>query len=424
MVGAGRARRRPAARAARRAARDRPRPDDRAGHGGGDRRAPRPGSSASPPSASSASSSRSSPRPPCAPASPLMDAHGITAQVLPELRRCAAWSRTSSTTSTSTTTRSRCSTRSWRSSATRSAPGSASTPRRSPRCCASRWPTSSRAGRRCASPRCCTTPPSRGRGGCAPTAASRASPATTARAPSSRATVLRRLRASEKLADHVAALCLHHLRLGFLVHERPLDRRARLALPAGDRAVVAGGHDLHGRRPARDPRPQRRAGDRRPPRARARAARARARPAGGGPAGAARARRRAGARARHPARARGSASCSPSSRRTATRARSPRARGASRARGSCAAAERAHRLEADRRGRGDRAEVEVRRHVARRVVVRGHLVAVDRGEHAGRVAGLERDQRVGGEARSAGRAAAACPARSPQSASQSRTAGV
>jgi tRNA nucleotidyltransferase/poly(A) polymerase len=39
-------------------------------------------------------------------------------------------------------------------------------------------------------------------------------------------TVLRRLRASGALADHVAALCLHHLRLGFLVHERPLDRRA------------------------------------------------------------------------------------------------------------------------------------------------------------------------------------------------------
>jgi poly(A) polymerase len=38
--------------------------------------------------------------------------------------------------------------------------------------------------------------------------------------------VLRRLRASGTLADHVAALCLHHLRLGFLVHERPLDRRA------------------------------------------------------------------------------------------------------------------------------------------------------------------------------------------------------
>ncbi len=39
-------------------------------------------------------------------------------------------------------------------------------------------------------------------------------------------TVMRRLRASGTLADHVAALCLHHLRLGFLVHERPLDRRA------------------------------------------------------------------------------------------------------------------------------------------------------------------------------------------------------
>jgi poly(A) polymerase len=38
--------------------------------------------------------------------------------------------------------------------------------------------------------------------------------------------VLRRLRASDKLGEHVAALCLHHLRLGFLVHERPLDRRA------------------------------------------------------------------------------------------------------------------------------------------------------------------------------------------------------
>jgi poly(A) polymerase len=37
--------------------------------------------------------------------------------------------------------------------------------------------------------------------------------------------VLRRLRASERLADQVAALCLHHLRVGFLVHERPIDRR-------------------------------------------------------------------------------------------------------------------------------------------------------------------------------------------------------
>ncbi|MDX6678611.1 MAG: poly(A) polymerase [Solirubrobacteraceae bacterium] len=38
--------------------------------------------------------------------------------------------------------------------------------------------------------------------------------------------VLTRLRASERLRAHVAALVRHHLRLGFLVHERPLSRRA------------------------------------------------------------------------------------------------------------------------------------------------------------------------------------------------------
>jgi poly(A) polymerase len=37
--------------------------------------------------------------------------------------------------------------------------------------------------------------------------------------------VLRRLRASQRTIDYVAALTLHHLRLGFLVHKRPLDRR-------------------------------------------------------------------------------------------------------------------------------------------------------------------------------------------------------
>jgi poly(A) polymerase len=37
---------------------------------------------------------------------------------------------------------------------------------------------------------------------------------------------LARLRASERLGAHVAALARHHLRLGFLVHEAPLDRRA------------------------------------------------------------------------------------------------------------------------------------------------------------------------------------------------------
>jgi poly(A) polymerase len=38
--------------------------------------------------------------------------------------------------------------------------------------------------------------------------------------------VLGRLKTSEKLRAHVAALTRHHLRLGFLVHERPLSRRA------------------------------------------------------------------------------------------------------------------------------------------------------------------------------------------------------
>jgi poly(A) polymerase len=38
--------------------------------------------------------------------------------------------------------------------------------------------------------------------------------------------VIVRLRASERLAEHVASLTRHHLRLGFLVHEMPLSRRA------------------------------------------------------------------------------------------------------------------------------------------------------------------------------------------------------
>jgi poly(A) polymerase len=38
--------------------------------------------------------------------------------------------------------------------------------------------------------------------------------------------VLARLRTSERLREHVAALTRHHLRLGFLVHEMPLGRRA------------------------------------------------------------------------------------------------------------------------------------------------------------------------------------------------------
>lgn len=40
------------------------------------------------------------------------------------------------------------------------------------------------------------------------------------------ADILARLRAGERLREHVAALARHHLRLGFLVHEMPLGRRA------------------------------------------------------------------------------------------------------------------------------------------------------------------------------------------------------
>jgi len=39
------------------------------------------------------------------------------------------------------------------------------------------------------------------------------------------AEMLRRLRTSERLAEHVGALTRHHLRLGFLVHQLPLSRR-------------------------------------------------------------------------------------------------------------------------------------------------------------------------------------------------------
>jgi tRNA nucleotidyltransferase/poly(A) polymerase len=48
---------------------------------------------------------------------------------------------------------------------------------------------------------------------------------------------LRRLRASERLQGHVAALARHHLRLGFLVHERPLSRRAVFAYLAATEPV-------------------------------------------------------------------------------------------------------------------------------------------------------------------------------------------
>ena len=139
---------------------------------------------------------------------------------------------------------------------------SASTPGRSPRCCASRSPTSSRAGRRCASPRSCTTRPSPGRAGRGP-AGGPASPATTARAPRSRA--------------GCCAACAPPQRLVRLRRRAvpappargvPRPRAAarpprRVALPQGDRAVVRRGDGVHGGRPAGHARPQRRAGHRR-----------------------------------------------------------------------------------------------------------------------------------------------------------------
>jgi hypothetical protein len=98
-------------------------------------------------------------------------------------------------------------------------------PSRSARCWPSRWPTSSPRRRCCASARCCTTSPSRstrtelpdGRIGFP--APRRAGRRDGARRRSSACAPASGLRA------HVAALTRHHLRLGFLVHQMPLDRR-------------------------------------------------------------------------------------------------------------------------------------------------------------------------------------------------------
>ena len=77
---------------------------------------------------------------------------------------------------------------------------------------------------------------------------------------------------SERLRAHVAALTRHHLRLGFLVHSRPLDRARPLRLPRGDRAGRGRRHAALRRRPARHARAQGRGGDRAPRRARPRGA--------------------------------------------------------------------------------------------------------------------------------------------------------
>ena len=48
---------------------------------------------------------------------------------------------------------------------------------------------------------------------------------------------------AQRTIDYVAALTLHHLRLGFLVHERPLDRRSvwrylRATAPCSDDVTI------------------------------------------------------------------------------------------------------------------------------------------------------------------------------------------
>jgi poly(A) polymerase len=51
--------------------------------------------------------------------------------------------------------------------------------------------------------------------------------------------ILRRLRASERLAAYVADLTRHHLSIGFLIHERPLGRRAAWRFMAATRPHAA-----------------------------------------------------------------------------------------------------------------------------------------------------------------------------------------
>ncbi len=79
--------------------------------------------------------------------------------------------------------------------------------------------------------------------------------------------ICRRLRTSERLSALPRGVTRHHLVLGFLVHERPLDRRGVYRYLARTSPVEVEVTLLSLRRPPRHARPERRAGDRRPPRA-------------------------------------------------------------------------------------------------------------------------------------------------------------
>ena len=84
--------------------------------------------------------------------------------------------------------------------------------------------------------------------------------------------MLTRLRASERLREHVAALTRNHLRLGFLVHEMPLGRRAIYRYLRDVRAGPGRRDAPQRRRPAGHAGTRRRRRDRPPPGAGARAA--------------------------------------------------------------------------------------------------------------------------------------------------------
>ncbi len=133
-----------------------------------------------------------------------------------------------------------------------------------------------------------------------------------------------RLRASRRLTQHLQALTLHHLRLGFMIPEAPLPPRRvheylRATEPVGvdvTLLTVADRLSARGAGPLARPEMVEAHLDAGP-----RDGRRRARLAPRRPAGAAPARRRAGRRAGHRARARSWASCWPSWRRRSTRAR-------------------------------------------------------------------------------------------------------
>ena len=115
-------------------------------------------------------------------------------------------------------------------------------------------------------------------------------------------TVMRRLRASEKLVEYVARALPRPPAARVPRARAPARPAGGLAVPEAHRAVRPRGDGVHRRRPARDARQERRPGDRRARGAGPRAPRPRVRVARAGAPGAARARRRAGARARAAAR--------------------------------------------------------------------------------------------------------------------------